>query len=338
MTRLGLGEMAVLAAPMAGGPSTPALVAAAIAAGSYGFLPAGYRSAAQLADDLAAVRVHTDDLGVNLFVPDDSGFDRAAVLAYRDRIAPELERAGLDVPEPRWSDDDDWPAKVDLLVEQPVPWVSFTFGLPDRGTADRLRRAGSRLLATVTDAEEASYAAELGVDGLVVQSSAAGGHRGTFDQRRTPDDSPLVDLVARVRATTGLPVVAAGGVADSGQVAALLAAGAEAVQVGTALLLADEAGTKPVHRAALTDTDQFPETVATRAFTGRVARALRNRFTATYDADAPVGYPTVHHLTAPLRAWAAAHDEPHLLHLWAGTGHRRVRSGPAATVLASLVP
>ncbi|HEU5037944.1 MAG TPA: nitronate monooxygenase [Nocardioides sp.] len=338
MSALGLGGLPVLAAPMAGGPSTPALVVAAAKAGSYGFLPAGYRSAAQLAGDLAAVRASTDELGVNLFVPDEGTFDRAAVLAYRDRIAAELERVGIEVPEPRWSDDDDWRAKVDLLVERPVPWVSFTFGLPDRSAADRLRRAGSRLLATVTDVDEAAHAVAFGVDGLVVQSSEAGGHRGTFDQHRTPNDLPLADLVAQVRAVTGLPVVAAGGVVEPGQVAGLLHAGAAAVQVGTALLLADEAGTKPVHRAALTDPEQFPETVPMRAFTGRVARGLRNRFSATYDAGAPVGYPAVHHLTAPLRAWAAAHGEPHLLHLWAGTGHRRVRSGPAGSILAALVP
>ena len=338
MSALGLGGLPVLAAPMAGGPSTPRLVAAAVEAGSYGFLPAGYRSAAQLAEDLAAVREHTDDFGVNLFVPDDAPFDRDAVLAYRDRIAPELERVGIAVLEPRWSDDDGWPAKVELLVAQPVPWVSFTFGLPDEATAGRLRSAGSRLLATVAEVDDARAAAELGVDGLVVQSSAAGGHRGTFDQHRTPNDVPLLDLVARVRAATGLSVVAAGGVVEAGQVAALLDAGADAVQVGTALMLSDEAGTRPVHRAALADPEQFPETVTMRAFTGRVARGLRNRFSATYDDGAPVGYPAVHHLTAPLRAWAAANDEPQLLHLWAGTGHRSVRPGPAGAILQSLVP
>ncbi|MGY2700866.1 nitronate monooxygenase [Nocardioides sp. HB32] len=338
MTGLGLGGLPVLAAPMAGGPSTPQLVAAATAAGSYGFLPAGYRSAEQLAGDLAAVREHTDDVGVNLFVPDDAPFDRAAVAAYRDRIAPEYERAGIAVPEPRWSDDDDWPAKVDLLVERPVPWVSFTFGLPDATTADRLRRAGSRLLATVTDVDEARESAALGVDGLVVQSQDAGGHRGTFDQHRTPNDVPLLDLVPGVRAATGLPVVAAGGVAGADQVAALLEAGAEAVAVGTMLLLADEAGTRPVHRAALADPDRFPGTVTMRAFTGRVARGLRNRFSTTYDDGAPVGYPAVHHLTAPLRAWAAANDEPDLLHLWAGAGHRAIRPGAARDILGSLCP
>src|SRR5262249_51497241 len=116
MSVLDLGRMPVLAAPMAGGPSTPTLVVAAAECGSYGFLPAGYRSAEQLACDLAAVREHTDDFGVNLFVPDDSPFDRDAVLAYRDRITPELERAGVAVPEPRWVDDDAWPAKIELLV------------------------------------------------------------------------------------------------------------------------------------------------------------------------------------------------------------------------------
>lgn len=332
----GLGSLPVVAAPLAGGPSTPALVTAAAEAGSFGFLPAGYRTAAQLADDLAAVG--TESFGVNLFVPDHAPFDRDAVLAYRDRIAPELERAGLDVPEPRWSDDDDWAAKVQVLIDHPVPWVSFTFGLPDYAVTHLLRNAGSRLLATVTDVDEAQEAAARGMDGLVVQSAAAGGHRGTFDQHRTPNDVPLLDLVAQVRAATGLPVVAAGGVVEAAQVAALLDAGADAVAVGTALLLADEAGTRPAHRAALADPERFPRTTTMRAFTGRVARGLSNRFSTTYDAGAPVGYPTVHHLTSGLRRWAAAHDEPDLLHLWAGTGHRSVRPGPAGDILRSLVP
>jgi NAD(P)H-dependent flavin oxidoreductase YrpB (nitropropane dioxygenase family) len=338
VSSLGLGGMPVIAAPMAGGPSTPGLVVAAARAGSFGFLPAGYRTAHQLADDLAQVREHTDEYAVNLFVPDTRPVDREAVRAYRDRIAAEYERAGLEVPEPRWTDDDDWPAKVQLLAEHPAPWVSFTFGLPDEETTSLLRRAGSRLLATVTDVDEARRAAARGMEGLVVQSAAAGGHRGTFDQHATPNDLPLTELVTAVRAATRLPVVAAGGVVEPGQVAGLLEAGAEAAAVGTALLLADEAGTRPVHRAALADVAQFPETVTMRAFTGRVARGLRNRFSATYDATAPVGYPAVHHLTAPLRAWAAAHGEPHLLHLWAGTGHRQVRPGPAGTILAALVP
>jgi NAD(P)H-dependent flavin oxidoreductase YrpB (nitropropane dioxygenase family) len=273
---------------------------------------------------------------VNLFVPDASQTDRQAVLAYRDLITPEAARLGVELGEPRWADDDDWAAKVDLLTREPVPWVSFTFGLPDRADLEQLRRAGSRLLLTVTDVEEARAGARLEPDGLVVQAADAGGHRGTFDQHREPGRAPLATLVAEVRAATGLPVVAAGGVATSADVAAALAAGAEAVQVGTALLLADEAGTRPTHRRAVADPGST--TVTMRAFTGRVARGIRNSFSERYDDLAPVAYPAVHHLTAPLRRWAAEHDDPQHLHLWAGTGLGQARPGPAADLIAALVP
>src|SRR5690242_14115336 len=209
---LDLAALPVVAAPLAGGPGSPALVAAAAAAGSFGFLPAGYRTGEQLADDLVAVRASTAAYGVNLFVPDETPVDRAAVLAYRDLVAPEIEALGAEVGPLVWDDRDHWEAKLDLLVQQPAPWVSFTFGMPDAATVARLLRAGSRLLVTVTDADEARACAELGVDGLVVQASSAGGHRGTFDQRRAPDDEPLPDLVRAVAAATGLPVVAAGGI------------------------------------------------------------------------------------------------------------------------------
>ena len=146
MPALHVADVPVLAAPMAGGPTTPALIGAAAAAGSLGFVPAGYRSAAQLHEDLAAIRALTPAYGVNLFVPDHSPVDRAAVLAYRDLVAPEIERLGAEVGPLRWEDDDDWDAKIDLLERDPVPWVSFTFGLPDDDVVRRLRRVGSRAL------------------------------------------------------------------------------------------------------------------------------------------------------------------------------------------------
>jgi len=321
---------------MAGGPTTPDLVLAVARGGSLGFVPAGYRSAAQLADDLAAVRRGAGAFGVNLFVPEARRVDREAVGRYRAAIAAEVGSLGAELGPEVLTDDDDWDAKVDLLVREPVPWVSFTFGLPDPGTVHRLRTAGSRLLMTVTDVAEARAAADLDPDGLVVQSAAAGGHRGTFDQRRTPDDTALPDLVRAVVAATGLPVVAAGGIGDSADVALALGAGAEAVAVGTALLLADEAGTRPTHRSAVAD--PVSTTTTMRAYTGRVARGIRTGFADRFEALAPAAYPAVHHLTSPMRRWAAAHDDRDHLHLWAGTGLRSARPGPAADILSALTP
>jgi NAD(P)H-dependent flavin oxidoreductase YrpB (nitropropane dioxygenase family) len=321
---------------MAGGPTTAALVWAAAQAGSWGFLPGGYRTAAQLTEDLAAVRSRTEDFGVNLFVPDRTPVDRNAVLRYRDALADEVSALGADLGPERFEDDDDWDAKVDLLVREPVPWVSFTFGLPDASAVQRLRAAGSRLLMTVTAVDEARAAADLDPDGLVVQSAEAGGHRGTFDQQRTPDADELADLVAAVAGTVGLPVVAAGGIADRVGVRRALDAGAEAVAVGTALLLADEAGTRPVHRAAITDPRST--TTTTRAYTGRVARGLRTDFIDRFGPLAPAAYPAVHHLTAPMRRWAAEHGDREHLHLWAGTGFRSARPGSTGELLTGLMP
>ncbi len=334
--RLELPASPVIAAPMAGGPSTPALVTAAAAAGSLGYLPAGYRSATQFATDLAAVRRGTTDFGVNLFVPDPAPIDRQAVLAYREAIRPEAERHGVQLGDPRWADDDDWEAKVDLLVDDPVPWISFTFGLPAPRLVQRLRAAGSQVLLTVTDVAEASAAAAIGPDGLVVQSADAGGHRGTLDQHEAGSTEPLDVLVGAAVAATGLPVVAAGGLASAADVARVLRAGAQAAQIGTAFLLADEAGTRETHRRALTD--PASSTARMRAFTGRTARGIRNTFSDTYDRLAPVGYPAIHHITAPLRRWAATHDDRDHLHMWAGVGHQAAQPGPVAELVRTLSP
>ncbi|HWJ82144.1 MAG TPA: nitronate monooxygenase [Nocardioides sp.] len=331
-----LGELPLVVAPLAGGPTTPELVVAAAEAGSFGFLAAGYLTPEAFDSRLGAVRATTQDLGVNLFVPDRSRVDRDAVRAYRERLLPEAEALGVDVPEPRWEDDDHWQAKLDLLVEQPVPWVSFTFGLPGAEVVELLHDAGSEVAVTVTGPGEARAAEEQGADALVVQASAAGGHRGVFDPHAPPADLPLPDLVRAVGAVTSLPLVATGGVGTAADVRAALGAGAVAVQAGTAFLLADEAGTSATHRAALQDAT-YDETAVTRAFTGRPARGLRNGFMDRHSAAAPVGYPVIHHLTRPMRTRAAEVGDAERLHLWAGTGHRHALAAPVATIIEVLL-
>ena len=329
-------DLPLVVAPLAGGPTTPELVVAAAEADAFGFLAAGYLAPDAFAAQLQAVRAVTEDFGVNVFVPDAGPADRDAITAYAERLAPEAEALGVRVPEPRWEDDDHWQAKIDLLVGEPVRWVSFTFGLPDRDVVDALHDAGSEVAITVTGPSEARAAEDLGADALVVQAAAAGGHRGVFDAAAAPDDLPLPDLLRSVRAATSLPLVGAGGVGTAADVRAALAAGAVAVQAGTAFLLADEAGTNPTHCAALRD-PAYGDTAVTRAFTGRPARGLRNGFMDRHDAHAPVGYPAVHHLTRPIRAEAARTGDADRLHLWAGTGHRHAVGGPAASIITSLV-
>ena len=333
-------DLPVTAAPMAGGPTTPALVTAVTGAGGFAFLGAGYQTPEALHAEIDAVRP-VGSFGVNLFVPqrDSSGalsvIDRQELAAYADALSDEAAALGVSLNREPVSDDDAWPAKVALLTADPVPVVSLTFGLPPAGDIAALRRAGSVVLATVTTPGEAREAEAAGVDGLVVQGPRAGGHSGTFDPHRVPGSEPTVDVVRAVRTASALPLVAAGGVDSPEAVTELLRAGAESVAVGTLLLLTDEAGTSPTYRAALTD-PRFDQTVITTAFTGRPARGLRNDFIDRYGAIAPVGYPAVHHLTRELRRTAARTHDPERLHLWAGTGYRQARPGPAAAVIRYL--
>jgi nitronate monooxygenase len=336
LSDLGLAH-SVLAAPMAGGGTTPALVVAAARSGSLGFLAAGYKTPAALADQIRDVSQQTPTFGVNLFAPNPVPVDPAEFRRYAAALQPEADRYGIDLrgAQPVVADDDGWPDKISLLLERPVPLVSFTFGIPDPATIAALRRAGTITVQTVTSAQEAKQAQDAGVDVLAVQASAAGGHSATLTPERLPADVPLPALVASVRAVTSLPLIAAGGVAGPADVAAALAAGADAVMVGTVLLRSEESGASAVHQAALADPSRGP-TILTRAFTGRPARALPNRFTTAYHAIAPAGYPAIHHLTSALRKTAAAAGDPELVHLWAGTGHLQATPAPAATTLTHL--
>jgi NAD(P)H-dependent flavin oxidoreductase YrpB (nitropropane dioxygenase family) len=331
MTRLPL-----VAAPMAGGPSTPALVVAAAEAGALGLLAAGYTTPEALAAEIRAVRQRTDRFGVNLFVPTPVPVDRGAYAAYADRLHPLAARHGVTTlpAEPR-EDDDAWDAKVDLLLADPVPVVSFTFGLPAASVVRAFRDVGTSTVQTVVRPSEAELAARAGVDVLVVQSHVAGGHSGTFDPDDLPPEVPLTALLREVRTVTDLPLWAAGGLATPEDVAAVLAAGAEAAVVGTALLRTPEAGTSATYRRALVDPARTA-TGFTRAFSGRPARALRNGFVEAYDAVAPSGYPAVHHLTSPIRKAAAAAGDAEAINIWAGTGFRSATDEPAGVVLRRL--
>lgn len=330
----------VVAAPMAGGPSTPALAAAVCEAGGLGFLAAGYRSVDDVAEQIGATRALTDrPFGVNVFVPapaPDEGerlADQMAVEAYADLLASEAARLDIELPQPNWVDTDGWDAKLDLLTDSPVDVVSFTFGLPSSEVVTRLHDVGTSVVATVTDRNEAQAAVAVGADALVVQGFEAGGHRGTHRVADTPN---ALDHVALLPLLTdlGVPLIAAGGITTSGDTRRALDLGAVAVQAGTAFLLVDEAGTSPAYRDALGD-PALASTI-TRAFSGRPARGLRNRFVDTFDAFAPAVFPVVDQLTKPLRAQAARRGDSGGVSLWAGSGWRAATGGPAAGVVRRL--
>ncbi|MGZ6705346.1 MAG: nitronate monooxygenase [Solirubrobacteraceae bacterium] len=321
----------IVQAPMAGGPSTPALAAAVTNAGGLGFVAAGYKAPDAFAADLEATRALADGpIGANLFAPGGAPADPAAVAAYAERLAPEAERAGVALGEPRF-DDDAFDAKLAVLRDRPVAVVSFTFACPAPDVVAATRATGADVWVTVTHPDEARAAVAAGADALVVQGAEAGGHRGSFDDG--PADIGLLALLALVRAAADVPLVAAGGIATGAGIAAVLAGGASAAALGTAFMRTPEAGTAPVHRAALA----APGTTAlTRAFSGRLARGIENRLLREHTAAAPRAYPEVHHLTTPLRAHGRAHGDADLINLWAGQTHELAPELPAAELVARL--
>src|SRR4051812_38388471 len=317
-------EHPIVQAPMAGGPSTVELAAAVCDAGGLGFVAAGYRDPEELRYEIQAMRGRV--FGVNLFVPGSSEGDSGAVAA-------DVASLGGGAGEPRFGDDGGG-AKLGVLRDaEAAPVVSFTFGCPPLCEVRSLQAHGSEVWVTVTSVDEARAARDAGADVLVAQGLEAGGHRGTWVDAEGLEALRLLPVLKLLLSSdVGLPVVAAGGVADATGVASVLAAGATAAQVGTAFMLAPEAGTHPAHREAIASDRP---TDLTRAFTGRLARGIVNKF-MTDHPDAPIAYPHIHYATAPLRAEARKRGDADGFNLWAGESHALAVARPAGETVRAL--
>jgi nitronate monooxygenase len=327
----------IVGAPMAGGPGTPALAAAVTNAGGLGFIPAGYVSAERFADDVAAARtMTTGPLGVNLFVPQPSVADWVALDYYAEELENVADHYQVEVGRPQFGDDDDWERKLEVVADIRPELVSFTFGVPPPDVIRRLGALGLLVMVTVTSAYEAGVAVAAGADSLVVQGPDAGGHRGTFAPDMEPGSESLHELIDRIhRAHRDIPIIAAGGLGTAEDVDGVLRRGAVAAQVGTALLLSNEAGTNKAYRTAMKN-QLFAKTIVSRAFSGRYGRSLENEFIRMLDTVAPLGYPEVNQMTLPIREAAVDWEDPNGMPLWAGTSFREAHSAPAAEIVGAL--
>ncbi|OEJ26943.1 2-nitropropane dioxygenase [Streptomyces agglomeratus] len=328
----------IVQAPMAGGASSPQLVAAVCEAGALGFLAAGYKTADGMYEEIKQLRGLTSrPFGVNLFMPQPSHADPASVEVYRHQLAGEADWYDTPLGESDNCSDDGYEAKLAILIDDPVPVVSFTFGCPTRPVLDAFAKAGTFTVVTVTTPEEAQIAQWTGADAVCVQGIEAGGHQGTHrdDPKNDGSGIGLLSLVAQVRETVQLPIIAAGGVMRGSQIAAVLALGADAAQLGTAFLVCPESGANVLHKQAMTN-PLFVRTELTRAFSGRPARGLVNRFMREHGPYAPAAYPQVHHITSGLRKAAAKAGDAQGMALWAGQGHRMAREMPAGQLVEVL--
>jgi len=237
---------------MAGGPSTPALAAAVSDVGGLGLLAAAYKSPDELQADITRTRELTSaPVGVNMFVLAETPVDRASLTAYAQAIQPEADRHRVALGEPHF-DDDSLDAKLEVVCRERPAITSFAFGCPAPEIVQRLHERDIAVWVTVTEVDEALLAAHSGADALIVQGVEAGGHRGSFEDADGRGEIGLLALLRLVARASELPLIASGGIADGAAVAAVIAAGARAAQIGTAFMLCPEAATSDPHRDALT--------------------------------------------------------------------------------------
>lgn len=327
-------------APMAGEPACAPLVAAVCEAGGLGWLGGAYMTPDRLTATVEAIRALTDRaFGVNLFCPQAWRRDAVREAAFMAALAPWHEALGLPPPALQARVEEDFEAQFAALLGLRLPWVGFTFGDPGAARVAALQAVGTRVVGTATNVPEARQLAASGCAALVAQGAEAGGHRGSFFGPRDAGLIGTLALVPQVVDAVGLPVVAAGGIADARGVAAVQALGATAAAVGTAFLLADECPISPAYRAAL-EAGAAHETVLTAAFSGRWARGLANRFTRATDALVARGelpdFPIPNALTRPLRQAAGRAGEADLLSLWAGQALALAPAAPAAEIVRRL--
>ena len=349
--RFGL-RLPLVQGPMAGGPTTPALVAAVSNAGGLGFLAGAALAPEKIASEVAAIRALTDKpFGVNLFVLDPANPDESTVRRALQAIDPVAAQLGLPRGEALARYAPDFYAQLDMLIELRVPVVSFTFGLLPKADVARLHAVGSYVIGTATHVAEGVAWRDAGADAVVAQGAEAGGHRGTFigdvphalvgTMALVPQlVDALVDAPGAADAS-GLPVLAAGGIMDGRGIVAALALGAQGVQMGTAFLGCAESAIPADWKARLrasTDT----ATSVTRAITGRHARGIRNPLMRQLEAhaEAVAPYPVQNALTQPLRQRAARENDGDYLSLWSGQGaplsRARVADSSAAQVVEAL--
>jgi nitronate monooxygenase len=327
----------IIQAPMAGGAVPAALVARVSEAGGLGSIGAAYSTPAQIVEQANAVRAATNrPFAINLFAPSPAppAIDAAAALA---RLGPYFAELGVPPPSaPAWTGDP-FAEQIEAVLESGAAVFSFTFGIPPESVLARAKSRGIAVMGTATTVEEAVALEGAGVDAVVAQGSEAGAHRGTFAGSFEAAMVGTMALVPQIVDAVRVPVIASGGIMDGRGIAAALALGAAAVQMGTAFLTTDESLAPDVYKSAILGA-RAEATRLTRAFSGRPARGIVNRFMAEFDAhpEAVLPFPLQNALTRPLRNAASKAGKAEFLSLWAGQGAPLARREPAAALVARL--
>lgn len=322
----------IIQAPMAG-VTSPSFVAACCEAGVLGFIGAGYLNGEETQAFIQNVKKLTNKaFGVNLFVQEEPMIDIQVLHEARMALQPIYDELGIESI-PTVVSKEVFEGQIQAIIDENVSVVSFTFGLPSEDVLERLKEKGIFLIGTATTVEEARVVEAAGLDAVVLQGSEAGGHRGSFQEPM--ELIPIRDLIKQVVGTIQIPTIAAGGIMTRQHIDEMLALGVEAVQVGTALLTADECSVSEYHKEAILNSKEVG-TCLTRAFTGKPARGLKNTFTQQLEHAVVAPYPVQHHLTTKIRQVSAKNGRPEYLSLWMGENSYMARRASAKEIIDSL--
>jgi nitronate monooxygenase len=329
-TLLGI-DLPIVQAPMAGS-ATPELAAAVANAGGLGSLGVAMMKPAELREAIGKLRSLTNKpFNLNYFVHGEPELDGYDMGPMQSALAPHYAAFGLGAvpapasPAPSFNDE-----QLALLLELQPKVASFHFGLPSEEAMRAVRKAGIVVLGSATTVAEAKALERGGVDAIVAQGHEAGGHRGTFLDHVDLGTVGTMALVPQVVDAVSVPVIAAGGIGDARGIAAAFMLGAAGVQLGTAYLVCPEAGVSPLYRKALSEVSDHA-TVVTKLFSGRPARAIRNRLTEELRAleDKAAPFPAQRGMVAPLLAASAREGKAEFAQLWSGQAARLARVEPA---------
>ncbi|MBC3916510.1 nitronate monooxygenase [Undibacterium sp. CY18W] len=329
----------IIQAPMAGGATTPELVAAVSNAGGLGSLAAPLLTPLAIIEQAEHIRRLTDKpFAINLFVQTRPQVDFAALEAAKLLLQPVCQELGWDsLPTPtRWCED--FEAQLDALITARPAVASFTFDVLHGSQLQRLHDAGILVVGTATNLQEAIVWQAMGADAVCLQGVEAGGHRGTFIGAQKDSTLGLFALLEACKAHIEVPLIAAGGIMDGKQIKQALQAGAQWVQMGTAFLTTKESAIHPAYKQRLLESSS-DTTRQTRAFSGRIARGLDNHYMQTMAvvADKVPAYPIQNALTGAIRAAAAKAGNTGLMSMWAGQGVAAARDLTVSELMAALV-
>lgn len=331
-------DLPIIQAPMAGVQAS-ALAIAVSSAGGLGSLPCALLGPEETRGEIAALARTNKPYNVNFFAHPEPTLDAGREAAWRAALAPYFREFQID-PETIPAGPGRAPFSAEaaaLLDEFRPPIVSFHFGLPDPELLRRAKNCGAKIFSSATTVDEARWLEAQGVDAIIAQGVEAGGHRGMFLSNDMSTQIGTFALVRQVVHAVKLPVIAAGGIADAEGVAAALALGATAVQVGTAYLLCPEAATRPLHRAAL-QSEAARHTAVTNLFSGRPARAIVNRFIRECGpiSDVAPAFPLAAAAVMPIRAKAESRGSGEFSPLWCGQNASGCKEVPAAQLTREL--